>query len=610
MDDLANIRLRRVASLDDVWDFKAWLGERRAFLGCDVETTGLLVGHDYIRLAQFGDCKMGWAFDYSEWKGAVREAIEAYERPIVAHNLLFDSKMLKADGIVIPQRLAHDSMVMVHLADPKAYMGLKPAAGRYLDKRANAGEELLKKAMAKGGWTWETIPTTVPAYWQYSAFDTCLSALLAEKLYPKVNKNSYEIELAAIHCLRESELAGLRVDEGYRVQAEWHLRQELDALTAQLPIKNPRSNGQVIEYLHSLGARWEVYNEDSGQLSVDKFVLEWLASEHGGGHTQAEVIGEWRRVERLLNSYTLKFADVGKGINYKGKAVGTAIDGVLRASTKPVGARTGRMSITDPPLQTLPRGRVIRDCIIPRDGHCFVMADFAGMELRVLASFAQEPNMLAAFDRGEDLHDFVAKTLYGDNFTKPQRTLCKNGGFANIYGAGVAKFAATAKVSLDEATAFRRMYDETFPGIKGFSETVVGHVIGAAGGKRKGYGSVTLIDGRWLPVEADKAYKGVNFRIQGSCAVVLKNKIRELDHAGLGPNFRLAVHDELLYEVLIEDRHEAVKIIEEVMPDPTSFPGVTLEVESDITHRWGDHYRDDFPKYIDTEDAEWLRTVA
>jgi DNA polymerase I-like protein with 3'-5' exonuclease and polymerase domains len=281
--DVANIRLRRVASFDHVCEFFNWLGNRREFLAVDVETTGLIVGHDYIRLAQFGDGETGWAFDYSEWKGAVADAIKRYDRPMVAHNLLFDSKMLKHDGIVIPQELAHDSMVMTHLADPKGYMGLKPAAARYIDKRAAAGQDLLKQAMAQGGWTWATIPTWVPAYWQYSAFDTCLSALMAEKLYPDTRKGPYEIELAAIHCLREAELAGLRVDEGYRQLAEWKLEQELELLSAQLPIQNPRSNQQVIEYLHSIGARWEVYNEDSGELSTDKFVLKWLASEAGGG---------------------------------------------------------------------------------------------------------------------------------------------------------------------------------------------------------------------------------------------------------------------------------------------------------------------------------------
>lgn len=610
LDNIANISLRRVASMDHVTEFFQWLGQRREFLAVDVETTGLLVGYDYIRLAQFGDENVGWALPYDEWKGAVRDAVERYTGKIVCHNLLFDSKMLKFDGIVIPQAQAHDSMIMTHLADPAAYMGLKPAAGRHIDKRAQAGEELLKKAMAQGGWTWETIPTWVPAYWQYAAFDTCLSALLAGKLYPETRKVPYEVELATIHCLREAELAGLRVDEGYRQLAEDKLAYAVAATEAALqalaPGLNPGSDKQVIDALHEQGAVWEVYTEN-GNLSVDKDVLKWLGSEPGGSFPMAEVLSRWRKDERLLNGYIRKFADVGKGINPKGEAVGLGVYGELHASTKPVAARTGRMSVTQPALQTLPRGRVVRDAIIPRDGHVFVMADFSGMELRVLASFAQEPEMLAAFARGEDLHNFAASKIYGADFTKPQRTLCKNGAFANIYGAGVEKFAVTAGIDVGMAREFRKLYDDMFPGIKQFAGQVVGEVIEAAGGKRKGYGHVTLIDGRWLPVEADKAYKGVNFRIQGSCAVTLKTKMIELDHAGLGPFFRLAVHDELLFEVPIELRHEVRRIIEDVMPERKTYPGVTLEIETDIVHRWGQHYAADFPKFIDTEDADWLR---
>lgn len=611
--DLESIQLRRVASTEDVSEFKQWLGERREFLAVDVETSGLLVGWDFIRLAQFGDGRMGWAFDYRDWRGVVAEAIARYDRPVVCHNLLFDSKMLKADGISLRQNLSHCSMVMAHLADPAAAMGLKSAASRYIDRRARIGAKLLDEAFARGGWTWETIPTTVPAYWQYSAFDTCLSALLAERLYPDVRKGPYELEVATINVLREAEIAGMRVDEGYRLLAEAKLAGEVAELEVALdrvaPDVNPGSDQQVIKALHALGAEWHVYTEH-GNLSVDKDVLKWLGKHEGAAFAEmATLLGQWRSKERLLNSYIRKFAPVGQGINAKGVAVGLAVNGALHASTKPVAARTGRMSITQPPLQTLPRGRVVRDAIVPRDGCVFVMSDFSGMEMRVLASMAQEPEMLAAYGRGEDLHDFVASKLYGEDFTKPQRTVCKNAGFAKVYGAGVEKFAVTAEIDVETARTFLEQYDGMFPGVRTYMERVVGDVIQSAGGRRRGYGHVTLVDGRWLPVEADKAYKGVNFRIQGSCAVVLKKKIVELDAIGLGHYFRLPVHDELLFEVPVEEAADVRDAVEEVMPERDLFPGVTLEVESDIVERWGSHYRDDFEKYIETEDAEWLRTL-
>jgi DNA polymerase-1 len=599
MAALDDLKLTLVRSWDDAQDFRAWLGENRRILAVDVETTGLNVGCDYIRLCQFGDSKRGWAFDYKDWRGLIKESIEGYNKPIVAHNLLYDSKMLKADGIIIPQLHAHDSMIMTHLTNPAARMGLKAAATQYVDPRASAGQKLLAEAMANGGWTWATVPVELPAYWIYSTLDTCLSAMLAEKLWRNIAyeyRAAYELELGTIHCLREAELAGLLVDEEYRLRAAAQLSAEIAWLAPQIPVTNPNSDVQIVRYLQDIGVRLFVRTEH-GALSVDKEVLRWFAPEF----PICSTIEQYRSKSRHLGNYIEKFAEIGT-------EKGLAVRGVLRASTKPVGARTGRQSVTDPPLQTLPRGRLVRDAIIARPGSCFVMSDFAGMEMRALASFAQEKNMLAAFARGEDLHDFVAKALYGENFTKQERTLCKNGGFSKVYGAGLEKFAVTAQVDVGSAKEFLDSYNTMFPGVNEFLANVAAEVKRRADGGP--YGWVQLIDGRRLPVESDKAYKGVNFTIQGSCAVVTKEKICELDAAGLGEYFRLSVHDELLYEVPIEDAADVRQVIREVMPDRRNFPDVVLEVDTDIVNRWGQHYRGDFEAYLPTEDPEWLEEAA
>jgi DNA polymerase-1 len=463
--------------------------------------------------------------------------------------------------------------------------------------------------MSQQGWSWATVPNDFPGFWQYAALDTALTSALASKLYPEVNKRAYELEVGVIHCIREAEIAGLLVDEEYRHACALKLAGELAVLKETLHmIRNPDSDKQVVDYLLSAGAPLTVRTEH-GNLSVDKNVLEWLKER---GFPICGPLAEYRSKSRFLGNYISKFGERGQPnvygelLNKKGDYIGLAVDGLLHASTKPVEARTGRMSVTDPPMQTLPRGRLVRDAILSPEGECFVMADFAGMELRVLASFAQEPTMLKAFADGLDLHDMTAEKLYGAAFTKPQRTLCKNGGFANIYGAGVDKFAVTAKVDVTVAMEFREAYDEMFPGIKGWKEQIAYEVVQTAGGKRRGNGWVELVDGRRLPVEAGKAYKGVNFKIQGSCAISLKERIVALANAGLGGFFRLAVHDELLFQVPNPDAADVIHTINEVMPDRDNFPGVTLEVEADCVQRWGEHYRKDFPAYIETEAASWL----
>jgi DNA polymerase-1 len=582
---LDNIDLNLVRSYDDVQRFMQWLGERRQFLAIDTETEGLNVGRDQIRLMQFGDGTAGWAFDYKDWRALIKEVIESYDRPTVCHNLLYDSKMLRKDGVTIPQRHANDTMVMSFLDNPASKIGLKAMAARRVDRRAAFGQNILGQAMSAGGWSWATIPIDHPAYWQYGVLDTCLTSLLAEKLYPETAggkyKQAYDLELACIHVLREAEIAGMQIDPVYCRLATEKLERELDDLRPQIPISNPGSDVQVRNYLLELGCPLFVKTE-AGALSVAKDVLQWLAP----NYPVATLIEAYRSKQRMLSNYFHKFEEL-------------EVDGRVHCSTKPVGARTGRMTVTDPALQTLPRGRLVRDAFIPSDGCTIVQADFNGMEMRALASMAKEQNMLAAFARGEDLHNFVASSVYGANYTKANRQTCKSAGFAKIYGAGIEQFSVTAGISVAEGASFLERYDMLFPGVRLFQEAVAMDVVIKSGGRRK-MGYVELIDGRHLPVEADKAYKGVNFKIQGSCAVSTKEKIVELDHAGIGEFFRLAVHDELLFDVPIPEVEEVRAIIKEVMPDRHNFPGVTLTIETDTITRWGEHYPE-YDKYIDME---------
>lgn len=594
MKDLTDARISFVDSVEDVNRMMSWLGERRDFLAIDTETTGLNRGRDWIRLIQFADHDQGWALEYSRWSGVAKQIIHSYTGKMVCHNLLYDSSMLKKDGIVIPEHLAHDTLVMVFLKNSAMRMDLKGAATAYVDKRASMGRGLLDQVFSGGGYNWETIPIDHPAYWLYGTLDVLLTSRLASVLYPEIMRDyreAYELELAVIHCLREAELAGMMIDQNYINRACAKLEQELDWLRPQIPC-DPNSDKQVVEYLLGIGVPLFVRTE-KGNLSTNKEVLRYFQDQF----PVCGLIQDYRSKERDLVSYLRKFQDL-------------AVNDVIRASTRPLEAKTGRMSITDPPLQTLPRGRRVRDAIIARPGHRILQADFSGMEMRAMASDAREVNMLAAFGRGEDIHNFTATALYGAGFTKPQRQIVKNGNFSKIYGAGLEKFAVTAKISVEEAKAFLEKYDTMFPRVTAYMVEVVNKIMERAGGKRSALGYVNLIDGRKLYLPADKAYAGVNYRIQGSCAVVTKRKIVELDAAGLGEYFRIPVHDEMLFEVPESEVVEARKVIAEVMPDRYSFPGVVLEIEQDEVDRWGQHYRgDDYPKYVDTHDPEWLEAA-
>jgi len=567
-----------IETLDDALSFKEWLGQRRDWLAFDLETEGLNVGRDKIRLAQFGDTDDGWAIPYEQWGGLVGEVIPDYSGKMVAHNLLFDAKFLKRDGYIVPQAQAHDTMIMAHLIDPMKSTALKQLGTRYIDKSAGLGQKMLTAAKAKQGWTWSSIPVDFPGYWAYGALDTIITAQLAEKLWPQVQdfKEVYEVELACIHVLRDAELTGMAIDLGYCEAKSNELAQKMEHLRSQLPIDNPRSDQQLRDFLVGRGAQL-LKKTDKGNLSVDDDVLHHVATVQG--IHEAETIREFRAADKLLTSYFSNFAALEVG-------------GVLRPSVRPTGARTGRMSVTSPALQTLPRGRVVRDAFVAREGHRLISADFQQIELRVMAHYAQEQEMIAAFKRNEDLHTWTAAQVYNKDIgsvTSEERQLAKNCGFAKIYGAGTTKFAMTAGVSTDVAERFLHRYDELFPGVKRFQEKLIHSIRQRAMDSGGQTGFVITRLGRRLPVEARRAYTGVNYLVQSSStADILKLKLVELSQAGLNEYIRLPVHDEIIFEVPEDEADEVSNVIKTVMPERDLF-SVPLEIDcSPPVMSWGD----------------------
>ncbi len=584
--DLAKVDLRLVQSYEDVQDFFAWLSEDRSFLGVDIETTGLNVGRDYIRLVQFGDLRKGWAFSFRDWYGIIRQALLQYRRKMVFHNCLFDLKFLKAAGIDVPQLYVHDTMIQAHLINPMRAVGLKPLSVREVDRRCAFGQGELSQAFSGGGWNWETIPIDHPSYWLYSAMDTVITAALAEKLWPLVQpyKEAYEIELGAIHVLRDAELAGLRIDLDYCAAADAKLVRELDEVLPQLDAIgiNPNSEKRIVEYLLSRGATL-VKKTDKGNWSVDNEVLDYWKDYI----PEAGLIQRARKALKLRSAYFSNFSAMN-------------VNGILHCNVRPCGAKTGRMSITDPALQTIPRGCTVRDGFIPRDDHKFLISDYSQMELRVMAHFAQEQAMLETFRNGGDIHDFVAISTHGENFTKKDRQICKNAQFAKIYGAGPEKFALTCKIGLDEAKAFLDKYDALFPGVVRWQQETIQSIRNNAKDK---VGYVDVVGGRRIPVPVGEAFKSCNYAIQGGCAMIVKRKLIEMSNAGLHDYIRLPIHDEVICEVPDEYVEEARIIMDEVMPDRHTFDDVVIDSEAEVFNRWGDKYAaDGYDRFI----PEWF----
>jgi DNA polymerase-1 len=577
---LTDVKLHLVETLEEAFEFRSWLGERRPMLGFDLETTGLHYARDHIRLAQFGDANEGWAIPCDRW-GYGRLAADAfreYRGPMIAHNAIFDTTFLAMDGIDLPA--VDDSMVMAHLDRSGWSLSLKRTAERLIGREATAGEGVLNEAMKKQRWSYATVPEGFPGYWKYSALDPVLTCRIAADIEPRVFpelRGSYDMEVGAIRALREAQVTGMRVDLDTVRSESARLGMEMQALKPQLPC-NANSPKQIVAWLEerffNLGDIVRTRTE-AGEISVDDDVLTMLAEKYDV--PEATIIREYRKRAKMKNGYFDNLLE-------------TEVNGIVRPHIRVLGAeKTGRMSVSEPALQTLPRTKLGRKAFIAREDHTLVMMDFAGQELRLLAHMSGDEQLKQLFRDGTDPHRWLAARANGipeEQVTPPLRQVSKNGWYAILYGAGIPKFALTAGISEHAASEFMATVEKLFPRIRPFQAESAREVHETAEG---GWGYARTWTGKRLMVRTDQAYKATNVKIQGGCAEILKLKICELMNAGFGPYIRVPVHDEIVSEVPDERLDLDVPIMAEVMRETELFD-VPFPVDIEIAKCWGDKY--------------------
>ena len=591
-----NPTLRLVETSEDVEAFQEWVWEAsrsgRRSVSVDTETTGLQWWtQDFARLVQFGTSKEGWSIEVRRWGGLVEEALRCFAEAgtmLYAHNAKFDAHALEElvrHPLPEGQRvidLLHDTMLMHHVLDPPASHALKALAKDIVGDAADVGQQVLKKEMAQHRWTWATVPTDTPSYWTYGAADTCLTAAAAFSLRSGLKAaaltDAYEIERRAQVILYGCEERGLRVDSKQAARQLRKYGQEAEGLLAALQeqgIDNPLSNPQVAAALRS---RDWVPNEftPGGQPKLDKQVLGDLAERY------AEIVPlltRYKQITKWSGTYLKPFIEG---------------NGRVHPSIRTLGARTGRMSIADPPLQQLPRAADIRNCVLPySDNERLWAIDYDAQELRVLAHFSNEQGLLDAIRTGQDMHRYVASLVYNvpvDEVTPAQRQITKSVQYGLIYGAGPAKLAETSGTSEQEVSAFLNRYDAEFPGVRRFMREIedIGRSRQASAEARP---YVKSLNGRPLPCDPDKVYTLVNFLIQGTCADVLKNKLILLAEQGLDKHIVLPVHDELLLSLPKgAEGADLASQIRATLEDHTTFQvPLTCEVTGPMKN-WGEKY--------------------
>lgn len=591
-----DINMYLVNNIETAWAMKRWLGERREHnvLGLDTETSGLdaWAPDAKLRLIQIGDHKTGWAIPWEGWGGAAIECMDDWEGEWTLHNAAFDAKWLKRHAQwEMPWHRTNDTMIMGQIERPGERNDLKYLSTQFIDPRADAGQKDLKDAMAKNGWGWGDIPVDLESYWVYSALDPILAAHLythfrTDQKFPE----TYDLEMAVRRICTNMEYDGMRVDTEYSERKHRELTDYVEESKKWAQDKfgfSIGSNNQLADYFaNTLGAKFEVFT-NGGNPSVNKEQLDLFSvSSDEQVKAMADFVIKVRASDKISNSYFKNFVSMERG-------------GFLHPSFKTMGARTGRMSVTDPALQTIPsKDSLVRSAFLPSaENESIISCDYSQVELRLMAHFSQDEALIEAFrvadETGADFFTTLGKQIYADDsFSKkdPRRKLVKSTMYGLIYGAGVDKMAQTAGIPVFEMAAVVDAVHAAFPGIKGFMVEIEN-----TGGKREketGRGFITTGTGRIIPADKGRVYSLLNYTLQGNAAEIMKGAVTRLDAAGYGPFMKMIIHDEVVFSIPDEMIAEALPEIERIMSvtDGTWSVPLIAEPEGPFKNNWGEKY--------------------
>ena len=507
----------------------------------------------------------------------------------VGHDLKRELRWLATHEIRL-QGLELDTMVGSYLLDPDATREAPTLETVALE---HAGYQALRADTVRGKGAkapdFDRLPPDAVLAYACERADLPLQA--AEPLTTRLDEAHLttvyrELENPLIPVLADIERAGVRVDVDALVEQSRQMDGELAKLQSQIftladeefNINSPRQLSAILFEKLALPTRKKTGKTRAASTAAE--VLEDLAAHH----ELPRLVIEWRAVQKLKGTYV------------------DALPRLVRPETGRVHTRfnqaiaaTGRLSSSDPNLQNIPirtpLGRQIRRAFVAHDRHVLISADYSQIELRVLAHLSADAALIAAFVRGEDIHDRTARNVFGtESGLDPHelRRRAKIINYALLYGKTAFTLSRDIGVTPQAAQAFIDAYFEGYPTVRGFLQGVIDEAR-ECGEVRTMFGRRRLVPelrSRNGQIRAAAERVTVNMPIQGTAADILKRAM--IDLAGALPPSApmiLTVHDELLIEAPRDAADSVATLVRDRMERAADLT-VPLRVDVGIGENW------------------------
>lgn len=598
----------------------------------DIETTSLdRFAAKLLGIAFAWKPHEAWYLPYSESQIPNLQSLFSSPSEKIGHNLKYDLSILHHHGIEVAgpffDTLLADTLVaperrhgMDYLAE--ILLGYSPVKLSEISNPQstihNQTDDLFDFA-EKSKASKELDMTAIPleALAEYAAEDADVTLQLAAKLRPMLREAGQEpiltgIEAPLLPVLVRMEMEGIAIDTAALRTIGDELQQQIDALAKSIHshadrsfnIASPKQLGEIL--FDHLDLADKARKTKTGQYKTDEQTLATLE----GKHPIISDILAWREATKLKNTYL--------------DSLPTHIvpeTGRIHTHFHQLVAATGRLASSDPNLQNIPirseAGRKIRKAFVPRSGnvgvpptpttpasttpipnlpYLLLSCDYSQIELRVMAALANDPTMIAAFQNGADIHTTTAAKVFSvpdAHVTSDMRRTAKMVNFGIIYGISAFGLSQRLAIPRTEAAEIIDAYFREYPAIRGFMDRTVNEArengyVETLSGRRRYFPDLNSSNQN-LRSNAERA--AINTPIQGTAADMIKLAMIRIDALLLNPQYQsrmlLQVHDELVFDLAIDEKDELVPKILDLMKTALPLPNhVPIEVEAGTGPNW------------------------
>lgn len=509
----------------------------------------------------------------------------------VAHNIKYDEQVINRYGVKL-RGPRFDTMIAHYLLSPDAQHNMDFLAEYYLQYNTIPIENLIGKK-GKNQKTMREIEQMeiVP----YACEDADVTWQLKQLFEPEIQKEHlkdlfYKIEMPLSEVLKSMEQEGILLDIDHLKTFSEELEKDLVEIENKIielagttfNLDSPKQLGEILFEVLQISKKPK--KTKTGQYSTSEDTLQ----KHINDHEIIPLILDYRSLKKLKSTYVDPLPEL---VDKE--------DGRLHTHYMQTVAATGRLSSTNPNLQNIPirtpRGREIRKAFIAKNQDYYLMAaDYSQIELRIMADFSQDKNMIEAFKNNQDIHTATAAKIYGVNLnevTREQRSNAKAVNFGIIYGQSAFGLSQNLGISRKEAKEIIDNYFEQYPAIKKYMEA------SKEKAKTQGYVETIMKRRRYLPdinsknaiVRGFAERNAINAPIQGSAADIIKiamiNIYAKMKSLNLTSRMLLQVHDELVFDILKSEKEIVEKLIKEEMENAVTL-SVPLIVEMKFAQNW------------------------